>query len=1130
MKQANVFGLFLFLFFGVMSYTHAQEKTITGTVTSEVDKMPMPGTSVMVKGTTRGTQTDFDGNFTIQAKEGEVLVFSFVGFTSQEKKVVGGGKSLIINVLLKEEANQLEEVVVTAYGGTQKRAKVTSSIASVKAEALSTGSFSNPAQALSGTVAGLRVAQTSGKPGAAPTLILRGGTNLDGSGSPLIVVDGQVRDGLNDMNPEDIESMEILKDAGATAIYGARASNGVVLVTTKRGKVGSSSLSVKARHSYDFMNKQNEFLNAREYLYWQRRAIYNTSRIWQDGSGNWRGYGNVNTLNHAQPFGTGNRHFTSMTDNTLLNPNHNNTAYWSPMLTENLSPEQQQILLSQGWETMTDPVYGKEIIFKEFDLFANAFRPFALTRDYTFSATGGNEKGKYYAGLGYYHQEGLPISTWYKRLTGTLNAEYNLKPWLTSISNFSIAYATWKDNLHLSSDTSYFGRMLSAPPTQKESVNGQLTVGRGRYDGNPRFYEGIFLRDNNTNKVNFGQSFRATILKGLTFTASGQIMFDEGYYERFDKDHQTSVGTAATNWSRSRESFAQFQRTLRQTYNGVLNYKFDIANHHFDAMAGYEYYDSYTRGLSASGSEAPTDDFQDLGLTSTKENKRGVDSWHTGNRIKSYFGRLNYDYADKYLLSFTIRKDGYSRLLNNRWGVFPGMSAGWIITKEEFIPENIKEVVSFAKLRTSFGLNGNVPNPDNPNGIGDYTLQGSYVTGKYKGNVGYVIGTFPNPDLLWEKTRTFEVGLDLGFLQNRINTNFTVYDRLTEDKIQRLNIPHSSGASGFNSNNGAFRNRGLEIEANFRIIDREDLRWDLAVNTAYSINRVMKLPYNGLPNNRQEAMQVYRGNQKNENGEYILDWVGGYQEGQRPGDMYVYDAIGIYRDEAQVVELANNLVDVSQGKKLYGPAAWAALSDAEKTNGNNFPIKPGDVIWRDVNGDGKIDVFDRVKVGNIFPKWTGGITTSVSYKKVRLSARMDYALGFVQRIDASNALPWYLGNGQGTFNVPTQVKDTWTPENPNAKYPQYMWADQNGKNNYFRPSSMFVYKGDYLSFREIALSYNFDKEIMGKWGIDNLELSLVGQNLGYLTQGETYSPEALGVSTSAYPLPRTIIIGLNVTF
>ena len=371
MKQKFSFLLLFMLLFCTVGWAQ-QERKITGTVTA--DGAPLSFASVMVKGTSHGTQTDENGNYTINVKEGDVLEFSFMGFSTVTRKVSG---TRPINVTLTEEANQLDEVVVMAYGTTQKKAKVTNSVATVKAEALSTGSFANPAQALSGAVAGLRVAQTSGSPGAAPSLVLRGGTNLDGSGSPLIIIDGQIRGGLNDINPDDIESMDILKDAGATAIYGARASNGVVLVTTKKGKSGASSLSVKLKNSFSYMNNQVEFLNARDYLYWQRTAIRNAARVWQNSSGDWKGFTSEGSLSGVQPYGTANKHFASMTDDTVLNANENGNAYWSTMFSESLSASQKQRLLSEGWQTMTDPITGKELIFYDFSFKKAAFRPFA---------------------------------------------------------------------------------------------------------------------------------------------------------------------------------------------------------------------------------------------------------------------------------------------------------------------------------------------------------------------------------------------------------------------------------------------------------------------------------------------------------------------------------------------------------------------------------------------------------------------------------------------------------------------------------------------------------------------------------------------------------------------------------
>ncbi|MDO4782788.1 MAG: TonB-dependent receptor [Capnocytophaga felis] len=1096
----------------------AQTK-VTGQVTDE-SKNPLPGASIVVKGTSKGVVSDLDGNYEIQVEEGDVLEFSYIGFQPQTRTISkiratqGGGKPLIINILLKEETNTLSEVVVTGYGGTREKVKLTNSIATVKKDILEKGSFSNPAQALSGAVSGVRVTQSSGKPGATPSIVLRGGTNLDGSGSPLIVIDGQVRGGLNDINPNDIESMEMLKDAGATAIYGARANNGVILVTTKRGKAGVSSLNINAKTGYGFQNFLYDYLDAREYLYWQRSSVNNAAHIYQDSNGAWKGYTNTKSLSTPGGYGTGNKHFDA--NGNVINPNMGRdaaNASFSPMFSETLTPAQKQQLLAEGWETMTDPVTGKEIIFSNYDTKKTSFRPFSLTQDYSLSMSGGNEKGKYYAGLGYYFQEGFPIGNEYKRLNFVFNGEYKLKPWLLSSSNFSIARATWQDNINQTDDLHYYGRALTTPPTQKQYVNGEVVLGRGGNDGNPLVNAGKFFRDNVTNKFNFGQTFKVDLYKDLSLTLNGHIMFDEGIYESFNKDHLASPNVINKNRSTS----ASFNRTLRQTYNGILNYKTTLGKHTFDAMALYEFYDNYNRGFSASGREAPTDDFRDLGLTSTAEGKREIDSHHSRIRIKSYAGRLNYDYDAKYLASFTVRKDGYSSLLgDNRWGVFPGVSAGWVFTKENFL-QNITDILSFGKLRGSFGLNGNA------SGIGAYTLQGSYSTTKYKTEVGYLIGNLPNPGLQWEKSRTFEGGLDLG-LNNRYTLNTTYYNRLTLDKYATLPLPISSGISGINSNTGKFRNTGVEIEGTFNFVKNDNWNWTVTANATYNVNTVVKLMDNGLERNRQNAFQVYDGTTGNK------IWVGGYQEGQTPGDIYVFIAEGIFKDEAHVREIANNRIDETTSRRLYGPEEWAKLSDAEKEKG--LPIQPGDVIWKDINGDGKIDQFDKEKVGNSTPKWTGGLTSTLKYKGVSLYVRMDYALGHKQYLAAGGgSLPWLLGNMQGTFNTTTDVRDTWTPENPDAKYPRYLWADQNGKSNYNRVSSMFTYNASYLAFREISLSYRFDKEMAQKLYLSDLDISLTGQNLGYWTNAKTYTPEVGGFTYGlGYSLPKTIILGINLTF
>lgn len=1095
----------------------AQKKTITGVVTDATGEAVI-GASIVETGTTNGTVTDLDGNFTLSvANDGSIRV-SFVGYQTQTLSVKG--KSTF-KIALKEDSEMLQEVVVTGYGGKQLRTKVTNSISKVKEETLKQGLYSNPAQALSGAVAGLSVSQTSGNPGAAPTLVLRGGTNFDGSGSPLILVDGQVRGSLSDINPADIESMEVLKDAGATAIYGARANDGVVLVTTKRGKEGSTRVELSAKLGWNYFHNSYNFMNARDYIYWMRTGYMNAytgDMKHPDGSAV-KGWSSLTGLTGATPYGTGNKYWADDDKTIPLNGNENSQAIWSTMkYSDDLA-----FLLNQGWETMTDPIYGDQLIFKNTDIADFNINSPSFSQDYNLSVSGGNEKGNYYAGLGYNHSEGTAVGNKYQRITFTFNADYKLKPWLTSNSSFNFADATWNDLPPTqSAEANYFSRVLSLPPTFRGyNADGEMLLGPNSGDGNQQINFDKFVRDNNTDKFTMNQSFTADIMKGLSLKVNAIWFYSEEKYEAFNKDYLSSPG----NWVTSHSTSASYGRTLDQTYNAVLNYNYQInKDHYLDAMAGFEYYDSYYKGFSASGSGAPSDAFGDLEYTSDDKGKRSIDSSHSRQRIMSFFGRVNYDYQSKYLLSFVLRRDGYSKLAkDNRWGVFPGVSTGWVFSKEKFASE-WADIISFGKLRASFGLNGNV----NKNFVGNYTVQGAYAGSKYNGNAYFLLNNLPNPYLKWEKSRTFEIGLDLGFLANRINANLTYYNRLTSDKYANITIPSTSGVSSFTSNNGKFQNQGFEFELAFKVIDSKDWKWNLNWNGALNKNKVVALPDNGLERNRQNAFQVYTGRQL-EDGSYEKAWVGGYQEGQRPGDLYMFVAEGIYRSED---EIPGGLIDLSSGnngssnRPLYGgEEGYNKLTANQKAN--SLRIQPGDVKWKDVNGDGIIDNYDMVKVGNTVPKWTGGINTSVTWKDLTLSARFDYALGF-KAVDWKTM--WIMSCAQGTYNTIAETHDTWSPENPGAQYPTYVWADQLGKRNYCRQSSMFAYNGNYLSFREIALSYNLPSNWVRKAGLGSVMLSVTGQNLGYLTEAKhLFSPEKTD-NNGGYPLPRTVILGVNVSF
>ena len=1011
-----------------------QNGTCTGVVKDGTGETVI-GASVVVKGTTNGTITGIDGDFSLNnVKQGDIIQISFVGYKTVEVKWNGQP----LNVTLKDDTEMLGEVVVTGYGGQQLRTKVTNSISKVKQESLNVGMHSNPAQALSGAVAGLKVIQSSGSPGATPTIILRGGTNLDGTGSPLVVVDGQLRDSMSDINPEDIESMDVLKDAGATALYGARASNGVILITTKRGKAGFREINFKAKLGLSYARTPYEFLEAGEYIKAMRKAHWDAGHLFQDKDGNTKTYwGNWESyLNGKQPFGTGNNLDQDIYSTQFLN-------------------EDNKYLLGRGWQTVTDPITGKEILYKNTDVDKYNLNDPAFSQDYNINMSGGNDRGTYYAGLGYNRQEGVPVNTFYERYSFITNASYKIADWLTSTSSLNYNRANWKNMPGSNgSELNYFGRVRSLPPTVLfEDEEGNMKLGPGTADGNQMYQPDQWWNDNQSDKFTMSQSFKIDILKNLSLTANMNWYYSETYQESFTKDYENTPG----NFVRTRSATAYYNREFRQTYNAVLNYNETFfLDHHVEVMLGMEYYNKYQRGFEAQGQGAPTDDLPDLSLTDKGEGKRTINSWHEKQRILSFFGRLNYDFKDKYLLSFVFRRDGYSSLLgDNRWGFFPGVSAGWIFGREDFIKEAIP-VMSFGKLRASYGINGNA------SGIGAYTLQGSYGSSNsngsfnYNGNTSYLITELPNPNLRWEKTATFEVGADLSFFANRLNTNLTYYNRLTSDKYAALSFPTSTGFSSVTNNNGEFRNQGIEIELSGKIIDSKDWTWSASGNIAFNKNKIVSLPDNGMERNRINAFQVYTGNGDEKK------WVGGQQEGQEPGILYLYQADGIYRSYD---EIPANLVRKYGSRTYYGPEAWNKLTAEQQNATTNFPIQPGDTKFHDVNGDDVIDEFDKVKVGATSPRWTGGFNTTLRWKNFQLYGRFDYALGFwlYENSGTQSTTPWFMGCYQGTYNTPTMYYDTWSESNPNAKYPRYLFADQNGKNNYIA-STMFAYRGDYLGF------------------------------------------------------------------
>ena len=441
------------------------------------------------------------------------------------------------------------------------------------------------------------------------------------------------------------------------------------------------------------------------------------------------------------------------------------------------------------------------------------------------------------------------------------------------------------------------------------------------------------------------------------------------------------------------------------------------------------------------------------------------------------------------------------------------------------------DIVSTVKPRISYGINGNV------NGIGTYDVYGTYDqwsgTNKYNGYSGILNTSIINSSLRWEKSKSFEVGLDLGFLNNRFNLILDYYNRTTSDLLTNVNLPSYTGFDSFKTNLGTLRNSGFEVEGNLNLItNRKGFNWDFSFNASYVRNKIIKLPYNGNENNRQGGSQVW----DPEQGKVV--WVGGYQEGQTMGDMYAYQQIKVLRDQNEVQQLAGDYKDLVAG--LYGPN----VSEADKKKyGLTKPIEEGDVLWADLNGDNIIDELDRVKVGNIYPKWTGGFSTTLSYKNVSLYGRFDFAVGHtILNMVTTRS----LGQSVGFKNIISEGLASWTEENRDTDIPKLYYDDSTSKKNFYRDtkgvditssnnrSSLLYEKGDYLALRELTLSWKLPSKWISKVHMTNASIYVTGQNLFYITGYSGTSPEAPlvypGVDTGRYPTPRTVLMGINVSF
>ena len=1043
----------------------AQTISVKGKVTDD-KKTPLPGVSVVVKGSTHGTSTDFDGNYQIQAKAGDVLEFSFVGFTTQTKKVVGGGNSYTVNVQLKEDAQQLSEVVVVGFA-TQKKENLTGAVTSVDSKALENRPVNNVTQALQGNVSGLNfsVGNGGGQLDSNLSFNIRGtGTIGSGSsGSPLVLIDGMEGD-MNTLNPNDIESISVLKDAASASIYGSRAAFGVILVTTKSGKDGRMTMNYNTNYRLASPVGIPNMLDSESFAYYFNEAQKNNggAPVFED-----------RIVQNIKAYKAG-----LLKDATDWNPTKDGNGAWN---------DYKQSWANVDW-------------FKEF------YRTSAPSQEHNFTARGGTEKIKYYVSLGWLDAEGL------SRYNTDKMSRYSAQG---KISAQILPYLKLDYN-------SRFSRM----DFSRSSYLGGLF-----FHNIARRWPTLPLKDPNGHYMNGNEI--AQLNEGRDKTQSDELtqqlalVFNpiKGWVTNVELNYRTSTsfnnwyylpiykyglhgepipisrdGSAPAGHSKISEWAARYNFFNTNIYS---SYTKEIKKHTVTALAGFQSELFKSRQFSASRDGLYSKNSLSLNTSGGKNDDVSGDYQHWSTA--GFFGRLNYNYDSKYLLEVNARYDGSSRFLRDqRWNLFTSASVGWNIAKESFWEHLGKfgEAVSEFKLRGSYGELGN-QNTDSwypfyqTMNIG--ANNGNWLLNGDKTNTAYAPGLIAST-LTWEKVASWNAGFDLTALKNRFKFTFELFSRKTYNMVGPApELPPVLGTSPARINNTDMVSNGFEIITSWNDKIGENFSYNIKANLTDSRQKITKYP------NKNNSL-------------------GNYYEGQYLGEIWGYQTRGIAKSDAEMTE-------------------WLKTHD-QSALGNNWAA--GDIMYEDLNGDGKInggsntvnDPGDRKIIGNTTPRYNFGLLVDLKYKNVYFSM---FWQGTGKRDLIFNDSPYFRGANQNVWQSAGfkehldyfRPEGTDSPFGPNldAYYPRPT-MDGGGKN--FVGQTRWVQNAAYVRLKNIQLGYDFPSDIMKTIGIDNLRIYISADNVFTFTKlSKIFDPEANGGSWGQgklYPLSRVISTGLSLTF
>ena len=1058
--------------------TFAQALTVKGKV-QDSQGLSLPGVSIILHGTTNGTITDADGNFTITVPSSKsALVCSFIGMETQTI-VVGNKLSQVIT--LYDSSVMLNEVVSIGYGSV-KKSSLTGAVSKLTAEALAERPISRVETALQGTMPGVEVRTTTGQPGEDIQIRVRGAASVNASSDPLYVVDGAPVSSLSGINPADISTIEVLKDAASTAIYGSRGSNGVVIVTTKIGKSGKSGkpvISFDANYGSQTLERKMDMLSATEWMNF--RIKYNDATYLAAAAA--KGVTNASISDPSA---------LRMTNigGTMTAPNYNvvNDDRWF----QNMNAATQS---SHTYTASTDKL---SLLDWQDNFFRNA-----PTQQYNVSVSGGTENTKYMFSGGYLDQQGIAIGTGYSRMNIRANIESKINKWLSAGLIIAPTYSTTGGGGLANGKDSKTHLTLASTPVSDPGVGYMTNVEPNtRYlwagsTSSPTYIMQTNLSNANTLLLNATSFIRIEPFKGFKVQATASTNYRNSDGETYN---YSSAGSAwasgeGVNSSGGHTTSSRIDNSLFQT---VANYDNTFGKHTIGAMFGFSVEQSsggYTTNQTFN-KPFPNDALPESFNGSVLAVGTDLVTKLTPNRLESFFGRAQYDYAGRYFISGSIRRDGGSVFgMNNKWGTFPAISGAWNISEESFFKNLKVDAIDLLKLRASYGVTGN-------NAISQTATYALLSAITYAGQAGYSISTAGNPNLGWEKANSTDLALDLGLFGNRVQLSLDYYTKATTNLLYQVPVP---GATGFTlqwDNLGDIDNRGFEIELNTRNLTG-DFKWNTTFNLGYNENTVKRLGATNTP--------VYSGFD-NTNTSNVL------QVDLPMNTFYMYEAVGVWKTQAEI-------------------DAYSAAHNGTAVTFNGTKFKPGDIRYNDINNDGVITTADKTYLGSPTPKFTYGLTNNFEYKNFDLSVLITAQsggkiLGILGRAldrPGMGALSNVLGNWRNAWWSETEQGDGKTP---------YILSSTTGTTI----DSRWLYSSDYLRIKNVSLGYRLPS-LPKIYSSARVYVSV--ENLAILTSYTGgFSPEAansgvsgapggsnsLGIDYGGYPTSRVISMGINVTF